>query len=65
MGIHYPNLFGSESAPIVTHAILNPPYRKIATRSKERRQLASIGIESTNLYTAFVALTLRRLADGG
>lgn len=58
-------LFGDCEEPGVTHAILNPPYRKIATRSLERALLASIGIETTNLYAAFVWLALRQLADGG
>jgi adenine-specific DNA-methyltransferase len=58
-------LFGTTFKATVTHAILNPPYRKIATRSKERALLASVGIETTNLYAAFVALALRQLtADG-
>jgi adenine-specific DNA-methyltransferase len=60
-----PGLFGVLKAPEVTHAILNPPYRKIATRSKERIQLASIGMETSNLYAAFVWLALRQLAPGG
>jgi len=58
-------LFGTASQPIVTHAILNPPYRKIATRSKERSWLASVGLETSNLYAAFVALALRQLGEGG
>ena len=60
-----PGLFGIPQASEVTHAILNPPYRKIATRSRERMLLASIGIETTNLYAAFVWLALRQLAPGG
>lgn len=60
-----PGLFGVLEAPKVTHAILNPPYRKIATRSKERIQLASIGMETSNLYAAFVWLALRQLATCG
>jgi len=36
-------------------AILNPPYRKINTRSSERELSRRLGLESTNLYTAFVA----------
>ncbi len=58
-------LFGAPPSRRVTHAILNPPYRKIATSSRERRLLASIGIETSNLYAAFVALALRQLAEGG
>ena len=60
-----PGLFGTAQSPRVTHAILNPPYRKIATRSRERTLLASIGIEISNLYAAFVWLAVRQLADGG
>lgn len=58
-------LFGAPQGGRVTHAILNPPYRKIATSSRERRLLASIGIETSNLYAAFVALALRQLEEGG
>ena len=60
-----PGLFGIPQAPNVTHAILNPPYRKIATCSRERMLLASIGIETSNLYAAFVWLAIRHLVAGG
>jgi adenine-specific DNA-methyltransferase len=46
-------------------AILNPPYRKIATNSRERRLLRQVGIEATNLYSAFVSLAIRLLDPGG
>jgi len=46
-------------------AILNPPYRKLNTASSERRRLTEVGIEATNLYSAFVALALRLLGPGG
>lgn len=46
-------------------AIVNPPYRKIASDSLERRQLRLAGIETSNLYAAFVALIIRLLAPGG
>jgi hypothetical protein len=59
-----PRLFGAPPVRRVTHAILNPPYRKIATSSRERRLLASAGIETSNLYAAFVALALRQLEEG-
>jgi adenine-specific DNA-methyltransferase len=58
-------LFGGTAAPTVTHAILNPPYRKIAARSPERQLLNSLGMETSNLYAAFVWLALRQLVDGG
>jgi len=46
-------------------AILNPPYRKIRTKSRERALLRSIGIETTNLYTGFLAVASRLLAPHG
>ena len=46
-------------------AILNPPYRKITSNSLERQTLRSLGIETTNLYTGFVATALRLLVPGG
>ncbi len=46
-------------------AILNPPYSKINTGSKTRTALRSRGIETTNLYTAFVAVALDQLKPGG
>ncbi len=49
----------------VTHAILNPPYKKISSESNHRLILRQVGIETVNLYSAFVALALDRLAPGG
>jgi len=46
-------------------AIVNPPYRKIRSDSMERRALRSAGIETTNLYTGFVALIQRLLVPHG
>ena len=50
---------------VFTHAILNPPYKKIGSDSAHRRLLRDVGIESTNLYSAFVALSLLSLREGG
>jgi len=58
-------LFTDGSAPRFNAAILNPPYRKIGSASRERLQLRSAGIETSNLYTAFVALAIRLLEPGG
>ncbi len=55
----------AESLPRFTHAILNPPYRKIRSDSPERAFLRSVGIETVNLYSAFVALALALLRRGG
>jgi len=48
-----------------THAILNPPYKKINSRSAHRLALRSVGIETVNLYSAFVALAVGEAALGG
>jgi len=48
-----------------THAILNPPYKKINSRSAHRLALRSAGIETVNLYSAFVALAVGEAAPGG
>ena len=48
-----------------THAILNPPYKKINSNSKHRYLLRKVGIETVNLYTAFVALSVLLLEEYG
>lgn len=48
-----------------THAILNPPYKKISSDSRHRSLLRAVGIETVNLYSAFVALAIEMMADGG
>ncbi|MEW5288283.1 class I SAM-dependent methyltransferase [Erwinia papayae] len=48
-----------------THAILNPPYKKINSQSAHRLALRSVGIETVNLYSAFVALAVGEAAPGG
>lgn len=46
-------------------AIVNPPYRKIHSDSSTRQLLRSAGIETSNLYTGFVALITKLLAERG
>jgi adenine-specific DNA-methyltransferase len=48
-----------------THAILNPPYKKIGSNSNYRLLLRQTGIETVNLYSAFVALAVALAAPGG
>lgn len=48
-----------------THAILNPPYKKISSASSHRMALRDCGIETANLYSGFVGLALKSLCDGG
>src|SRR5205823_1960846 len=45
--------------------ILTPPYFKIHSGSRTRLLLRSIGIETSNIYTAFLALSARFLCRGG
>jgi len=60
-----PSLFAADEPEPFDLAILNPPYRKLASDSGERRLLRSVGIDATNLYAAFVALAIRLLRPGG
>lgn len=48
-----------------THAILNPPYKKINSNSVHRKALRTVGIETVNLYSAFVALAVGEVSIGG
>jgi predicted RNA methylase len=48
-----------------SHAILNPPYKKINSASEHRLILRRAGIETVNLYSAFVALSLALMQPGG
>ncbi len=48
-----------------THAILNPPYKKFGSHSKCRLLLRRIGIETVNLYSAFIALAIELTIPGG
>lgn len=55
----------SQHLPHFNVAIVNPPYRKLRSDSKARLWLRSIGIETSNYYSGFVALILRMLVKGG
>lgn len=48
-----------------THAIINPPYKKINSNSEHRKELRKVGIETVNLYSAFLALTILLMEQGG
>lgn len=48
-----------------THAIINPPYKKISSNSLHRKLLRKIGVETVNLYSAFLALTITLMKDYG
>jgi tRNA1(Val) A37 N6-methylase TrmN6 len=51
--------------PRYTHAILNPPYKKITNDSRHRALLRAAGLETVNLYSGFVGLALELLEPGG
>lgn len=54
-----------QDAQRYTHAILNPPYKKINSQSRHRHLLRQVGIETVNLYSAFVALAIALMQTGG
>lgn len=48
-----------------THVIMNPPYKKITSKSSHRVALRAAGVETVNLYTGFLALAIQKLVQGG
>lgn len=54
-----------EAAPGFTHVIMNPPYKKIRSNSITRKSLSQVGIETSNLYTAFMSLAVDAMGSGG
>jgi len=47
------------------YVIMNPPYAKLNKGSAHRRLVDAAGVEVTNLYAAFVAMSIRQLNPGG
>ncbi|MEU6056776.1 Eco57I restriction-modification methylase domain-containing protein [Streptomyces sp. NPDC047097] len=45
--------------------IMNPPYKKLAANSRERRAVTARCTETSNLYSAFMALGIHLLAPRG
>lgn len=45
--------------------LMNPPYKKIHSASPHRRILSDLGLETVNLYTAFLWLATKDLKPGG
>ena len=48
-----------------THVIMNPPYKKILTNSKERQSARVFGLETVNLYSAFMGAAISLTEDNG
>jgi len=61
----HPDLFSLDLSRQFTCAILTPPYHKIHSASDARRQLRVLGIETSNMYTGFLAAALQLLAPDG
>lgn len=56
---------GSDARQEFDAIIMNPPYRKIASNSRERRLVEAVGCGSPNLYSAFVTMATRVQAPMG
>jgi hypothetical protein len=61
---HAVRLISAGKTPGYTHAILNPPYKKINTGSVHRALMRKIGLETSNLYTCFLACTIALCQPG-
>ena len=59
------NCLFESSTPSFTHVIMNPPYKKIRSDSSTRKQLRKAGIETSNLYTAFMSLAQHLIEESG
>ena len=44
---------------------MNPPYKKILTNSKERQSARAFGLETVNLYSAFMGAAISLTEDNG
>lgn len=55
--------FGSNEK--FTHIIMNPPYKKIQTKSSAREYTRIFGLETVNLYSAFVGASIAQLKHNG
>ena len=60
-----PELFDEFERDEFTHVITNPPYKKLNAKSAHRLALRNCGIETSNLYAAFLYLAAKRLMTGG
>jgi len=58
-------LFLRPAEPHYDCVILNPPYGKIRSNSQARSSLRRLGIETSNSYSGFVAVSMQLLKPGG
>lgn len=59
------NLFAPRTERRFNAVIMNPPYKKIHSRSKVRELLRTVGIETSNMYAAFLSIAVRLLERDG
>jgi adenine-specific DNA-methyltransferase len=45
--------------------IMNPPYGKLSSNSRERQAMIALGVDCPNLYAAFLAVGIQSLRPGG
>lgn len=45
--------------------VMNPPYGKLAANSASRRRMSHLGVETPNIYAAFMAIGYLSLKQGG
>ncbi len=57
--------FNSHQESSYNCVVLNPPYQKVGTTSATRQHLRRVGIEVSNLYAGFLALSTLLLEKGG
>lgn len=57
-------LSASGASPAYDIAILNPPYKKIQTSSAHRTLVRKLGVETSNLYTCFLACAIALCRKG-
>ena len=48
-----------------THVIMNPPYKKILSASNERKSARAFGLETVNLYSAFLGAAISLTEKNG
>ena len=59
------SVFQTNQLPSFHAAILNPPYKKININSSARRYIRDLGLETSNMYSGFLAAVIRLLAPNG
>lgn len=63
--VHRADFLAAQMPRRFTHCCMNPPYKKIGVDSLARGQARAIGLETVNLYSAFVGVVLTMMKPGG